>query len=457
MSPGADAGARLPTGRLRWRERVAYATGSLGNNVAYGLMTTYLLVFYTDVFALPAATVGTIFLLARVWDAADDPVVGHLVDNTRSRWGRFRPYLLFGPGAMGVVLVAVFAAPDLGATARVAWAFVTYLLWGIAFTVIDVPYWSLSAALTRDPGERSVLITMARSVALAGIVAISVAALPLVDVLGGGDDRRGWRLTAVVVAVVAVATTLVCAAGVRERVAPAAGQRTSVRDVLTLFRTNGPMRRVLLSRLLGEVLLVLRAALVYYYLRYALDAEALIPAFLGLYAIATIGGAVATPPLAARWGKARVAVVAATLSAGASLALFAAGFGSLAVVLALGAIGGVADGLGDVSRTSMLADTVDFGQWRTGKRQEGTVFATNIFTTKVASALAGALAAFLLAAVGYVANTEQPPGTLQGLHAAFTLVPALLAALSVVPLLRYPLTEAQVARFAEDTTGHLPR
>jgi hypothetical protein len=125
-----------PEGRLSWRERAAYATGSLGNNLVYGLITTYLLVFYTDVFALPAATVGTIFLLARVWDAVDDPFVGHLVDNTHTRWGRFRPYLLFGPFAMGAVVVAVFAAPDLSPTARVVWALATYLAWGLAFTFL---------------------------------------------------------------------------------------------------------------------------------------------------------------------------------------------------------------------------------------------------------------------------------------------------------------------------------
>lgn len=443
MSPRSRAPSSS-AGALTALERGAYAVGSLGNNLVYGLMTTYLLVFYTDVFALPAVTVGTLFLVARVWDALDDPVIGHVVDNTHSRWGRFRPYLLFGSVAMGVVVVLVFAAPDLSPTAKVVWAFTTYLAWGIAFTFIDVPFWSLSAALTQDPRERSVLITGARTVATAGIIAISVVALPLVDVLGGGDDRRGWRLTAVVVAALGVAFTLVCFTGVREREPVDARQRTGARDVVALFRTNGPLRLVLMSMLLGDMLLAVKTALVYFYLRYALDAEALIPAFLGLYAVATIGGSLATPALARRLGKRRVAIIGAALSAAASLALFAAGFEALGVVLALGAVGGVADGLGDISRTSMLADTVDYGQWRTGKRQEGIVFSTNIVKTKVASAMAGGGAAFLLAAVGYVANSPQTPATLQGLHVAFTVVPAALAALSIIPLLPYSLSEERL-------------
>lgn len=449
----SGSAAAVLTGRLTGRERAAYATGSLGNNLVYGLMTTYLLVFYTDVFGLGAAAVGTIFLVARIWDALDDPVIGHVVDNTSSRWGRFRPYLLLGPVAMGAVVVAVFAAPDLSPTAKLAWAFVTYLAWGIAFTFIDVPFWSLSAALTQDPRERSVLITGARTVATAGIIAISVAALPMVDALGGGDDVRGWRLTAAVVAVLAVAFTLVCFAGVREREPVQGRQRTSARDVVALFRRNGPLRLVLVSMLLGDMLLAVKTALVYFYLRYALDAEAMIPVFLGLYAVATIGGSLATPALARRIGKRRVAIAAATLSAVASLALFGVGYGMLTAVLVLGALGGVADGLGDISRTSMLADTVDYGHWSTGKRQEGMVFATNIFKTKVASALAGAAAAFLLVAVGYVANTAQSPATLQGLHAAFTLVPAGLAALSVLPLLGYSLSEQRLEALLGEISG----
>lgn len=432
-------------GALTRRERAAYGVGSLGNNLVYGLMTTYLLVFYTDVFALPAAAVGTIFLVARIWDAADDPVVGFVVDNTHSRWGRFRPYLLFGPFAMGLIVVLVFAAPDLSPTARIVWAFATYLAWGIAFTFIDVPFWSLSAALTQDVRERSVLITFARTVATASIVTISVAALPLVDALGGGDDRQGWRLTAVVVAVVAVVATLLCFAGVREREPVAGRQRTRPHDVVALFRTNRPLLRVLLSMFVSDALLALKIALVYFYLRYNHDAEDLIPAFLGLYAVATIGGSLATPRLAGRFGKRQVAIAAAAGTAATSFALFAAGYGGLVPLLVLGALGGVADGLGDVSRTSMLADTVDYGQWTTGKRQEGIVFATNIFKTKVASAVAGATAAFTLAAVGYVANATQTVSTLNGLHAVFTLVPGFLGVLAVLPLLRYDLSERRHA------------
>ncbi len=443
MSAAPTAGTGVVGGALTRRERAAYGVGSLGNNLVYGLMTTYLLVFYTDVFALPAAAVGTIFLVARIWDALDDPVVGFVVDNTHSRWGRFRPYLLFGPFALGAIVVLVFAAPDLSPTARLVWAFVTYLAWGIAFTFIDVPFWSLSAALTQDVRERSVLITFARTVATASIIAISVAALPLVEALGGGDDRRGWRLTAVVVAVAAVVATLVCFAGVREREPVAGRQRTRPRDVVALFRTNGPLRLVLLSMFLGDTLLALKIALVYYYLRYNLDAEDLIPAFLGLYAVATIGGSLSTPRLARRFGKRQVAIAAALATAAASLALFFVGYSDLVPLLVLGALGGVADGLGDVSRTSMLADTVDYGQWSTGKRQEGMVFATNIFKTKVASAVAGAAAAFTLAAAGYVANTAQTATALEGIHAAFTLVPAVLGVLAVLPLLRYGLSETR--------------
>lgn len=434
-----DAGAQ--PARLTFRQKISYGVGSLGNNIIYGLMTTYLMAFYTDTFRLAPAAIGTLFFVARTWDAFSDPLIGYVVDNTNTRFGRFRPYLLFGPFVMGTIIILLFSSPNLPPTGKLIWAYATYIGWGMAFAFMDIPFWSMSATLTQDPQERSSLVMVPRTLAIVGIIGANVVTLPLVSALGGQDQKKGWLLVAALFAVLCVVFTLITFFNVKEKTRQAKSEKRTLRDVLRLFRVNRPLRLLIISMLIGDIILAVKSTFTFYYLKYNYNAEDLISVFMGLYAVATIVGSVLAPALAKRFGKKRVAMVGSFVTSMSSIALFFCGYHSLALLILWGMIGGFADGASDIVRMSMLADTVEYGEWKTGKRQEGMIFSTNIFKTKIASAVAGAACAFLLAAVNYAPDAAQSASALNGIHAAYTVIPGAIALLSLIPLARYGLNE----------------
>ncbi|GHJ43773.1 putative glucitol transport protein GutA [Catellatospora sp. TT07R-123] len=435
--------------RTSWRTKVAYGWGSLGNNIVYGFIATYLAVFYTDHYGLAPGAVAVLFFVVRTADAVLDPVMGALVDRTSTRWGRFRPYLIFVPPVLATATVVCVSGPELGTGGRLAFAYLSYLLWGMAFSAMDVPYWSMSAALSSDAQDRTAIVMVPRTLASVGYIGVNIVTLPLVGLLAGGDDRRGWQLVAVLYGAVAIGLTWLTAAFVRERPAPPAepyGPRTMAR----LLAANRPLQLLLAAMLVTEAVFALRSIVPVYYLTYNFDAPGLVPAFIGVFAVATIAGSLLSPVLARRVGKRRLAVAGIVATSLTSVAAWFTGYASLTPVMAWTALGGVGFGLANITLLSMLTDTVEYGQWRTGRRTEGLVFSLNIVKTKIASALGAAVALAVLGAVGYVANQEQTRATLDGLHLLMTLAPGLAGLLAVVFLARYPLSEQRHAEIVAE-------
>ncbi|BCJ75920.1 putative glucitol transport protein GutA [Catellatospora sp. IY07-71] len=434
-----------------WRTKVAYGWGSLGNNIVYGFIATYLGVFYTDHYGLDPGAVAVLFLVVRTADALFDPVMGAVVDRTRTRWGRFRPYLIFVPPVLAAATIACMSAPQLGPDGRLAFAYASYLLWGIAFTAMDVPYWSMSAALSTDTHDRTAIVMVPRTLASVGYIGANIATLPLVALLAGGDDQRGWLLVAALYGTAAVALTWVTAAAVRER--PTTPDSYGLRTMLRLLAANRPLQLVLAALLITELVFAVRSIVPVYYATYNLGSASLVPVLLGLFAVATIVGSLLSPLSARRLGKRRAAVAGIALTSLTSVFAWFTGYASAAPVMAWTALGGAGFGLANITLLSMLADTVEFGQWKTGRRTEGLVFSLNIFKTKVASGLGAGAALGVLAAVGYVANQAQSTATLDGLHLLMTLAPGLGGLLAIAPLARYPLSEQRHTAIVAELRG----
>lgn len=414
---------------------LAYGMGSLGNNIIYAFITTYILVFYTEVFQIAAGSVAVMFLIARIWDGLNDPVMGIIVDNTRTRWGKFRPYLLFVPFIMAITTVLCFLNPNLSDSGKVVYAYVTYIAWGMSFTAMDIPYWSMSAAITQDPVERNKVVMVPRTLAMVGFLLVNVLTLPLVNILGS------WRTVAIIYSFFAVTFTLITFFFVEERVTVHREKKQTLKDVIGLFKANRPLRLVVYSMLILEGINAVRITMAYYYLRYNLDAEAIIPIFLGLYLLMNVVGAVLAPFAAKRIGKKGVGLFAILLTTVTSVGMFVTGYGSIGFILFWNIFGAIAIGAANIVMTSMIADCVEYGQWKTGNRAEGMVFSTNIFKTKLASALGGALGAYALHAAGYVPDITQTKATLDILHTAFTLIPGIISVMALIPLRSYDLTE----------------
>lgn len=431
-------------GRLSAAERFGFAVGDFGLNLYWQGIGLFLVFFQTDVLGIPAWWAGAIFFLASLWDGLANPVMGLLADRTRTRWGRFRPYILFGAVPLAACFVLVFSAPGLGQGALVAYALVAHLLLRTAYTVVAIPYAALSASITRDAAERTALTGLRMQFAFLGGIAVASLFPALVPLLGAGEARAGYLLAAALLGLLGVASAGLCFALTRERVegSPCAGRGGLLAEAagfLRVARRNGPLLRLLGGLVLVSVFVSLHTASLVYVLKYALDAWDSAGWALPLVAAVNAAAALLWIPVLQRWGKPVGWRLSAYVTIAFGLALFLAPPLPLAASLAL--VTGVAvgsTGFG-VCFWSMLPDTVEFNQWRFGRRDEATTVGFACFAQKLSLGLSAALMGLLLEAGGFVPNSAQGPEALAVLLALAGLLPAIGAALSLLLLWRYPL------------------
>ncbi|MEO5534365.1 MAG: glycoside-pentoside-hexuronide (GPH):cation symporter [Pseudolysinimonas sp.] len=433
---------------ISWNTKLAYGVGALGSNIIYGFVVTYLAVYYTDVAGIAAGTAAILFLVVRSIDALLDPVMGLIVDRTKTRWGRFRPYLLVVPPILTITTVLAFSLPVQQGALTLGLAYLTYLLWSLSYTATDVPYWSMSAVLTMDARDRTSLVMVPRTLASVGAIGVNIITLPLVvlfaSLFAAGQVTAGWQTVALLYGVVALALIWVTFFRVREpAIVPGARAAThyGLPQMLRLFASNRPLQLLLVTMLFTEAALTLRSVVPVYYMTYNFGSAALVPAFLGIFAITAVIGSLLSPLLARLWGKRRAAFVGIALTAVTSVGAWLTGYSDLAPILAWIGVAGLGFGVTNIALVSMLSDTVEFGQWRTGRRTEGLIFSSNIFKSKVASALGTSAALALLAVFGYVAGVPQNTATQDGIHLTVTLVPGIIGALGAIPLIWYRLDE----------------
>lgn len=423
---------------------ISFGMGSLGNNIICAMIGTYLTIYLTDSFGINAAAVGTLFLIARIIDAITDPIMGIIVDNTKSKMGKSRPYLLFVPIFMGISTIMCFSSPNLSYNGKLIWIYVSYILWGICFTAMDTPYWSLSANITQSAQGRTKIITSARTIAFGGSLVVSVFTLPLVAKLGN------WTIVAVIYAITAAICTWITVWGVREINTDRKPQKQGLKQLKELFVTNKPLRIVLISMLMLEITYALRNGYSIYYIKYNFNAESYIPVITGICIVSGMIGGICTPTITGKFGKRNTALFGIGVNAVGFLSIFILKYSNLPMLLALNAVMGLAEGAANISLASMVADCVEYGEWKTGKRSEGMIFSSNIFKTKLASAIGGALCGYVLAFVGYQANMAQSTTTLNGIHTMYSIIPGIIAVCSLLSLRRYNLTEKEYEAILED-------
>ena len=422
-----------------------YSSGSLGNNMIYALINSYFLIFLTDNFGIGAAAIGTLFLVARIIDAITDPIMGIIVDNTNTKLGKSRPYLFVVPIFMGVATIMCFSSPDLSYSNKIIWMYVSYILWGICFTAMDIPYWSLSANITRSSQGKTKIVTAARTVAYVGNFIVLSLTIPLVSILGS------WTKVAIIYVCFATAFTWITAFGTKELTNNSnKKEKQGVKQFINLLKSNKPLRIVLLSMLVLELSGSIKGTILIYYVKYNFNSEMMIPIVSSIGMAASIVGGIISPYISSKLGKKKTALLGLVASAVGSLMVFFLSYSSLPLLMLINFISGIFDGVGYITLTSMVSDCVEYGEWKTGKRSEGMIFSSNIFKTKLASAIGGALCGYVLAFVGYKANVAQTVETLKGIHLMYSIVPGIIAILSIISLRRYNLNEEEYEAILED-------
>ncbi|MBI1731244.1 MAG: MFS transporter [Gammaproteobacteria bacterium] len=440
--------------RLRWIEKLGYGLGDFGSNMVWGMSITFLLYFYTDVFGISAAAAGTLLLVARVFDAVLDPVMGLITERVTTRWGKFRPYLLFGTPLLAALLVLTFTTPQFDYRGRLIYAWVTYILLGVVYTVVNLPYGALAPTQTQNPDDRNAL-SMYRSLgARAGDgLLVGLATTPLVLVLGNGDAALGFQLTALIYALIGWACLWFTFATCKERHVAPAGHKLSLREFAAVLRGNGPFFLLFLCFLFFVSAVFTRNSATVYYMTYNVARPDLIGPLLATGTVTSLAGIACSQVLARRLGKRGTFIFGLAGFALCGLAMHATPWSAVGILFAWYALGYVAFGLSFGLFWSLIADTVEYGEWHTGIRAEGAIYSIASFLLKLCSAVAGVVPAAVLSFSGYVPNAAQTDSALHGINGVMTLLPALFSLLAIVPLLRYRLDEKQFQRIVSELHG----
>jgi glucuronide carrier protein len=441
-----------PPRKLRSAQYLGYAAGEVANNLTFQLVAVFLLIYYTDVAGVSASTAGTLLLVVRIWGGFTDLLAGRSVDQTDTHWGRFRPYLLFGSVPLLALLVATFSIPGgLGGTATIVWAFASYALFSLAYSFVNIPYGSLAAAMTQDPAERAKL-SSTRSVS-ASVTILVIAAVVAPQIQGGGDLQRSLTVITAVFGAIGLGLYLWCFAASHEA-ARGRTQSVSARETVAMIRHNRPLVLLCASTLLFLTGMFSISAVAVFYARDVLGNADYYIVMTAFQTVAMVAAAALVPFAVATIGKKLAFVLAAAIAAVA-----AAGFAfAPASVPALGIVcyGVLGVGFGAINALifALQADTVEYGEWKSGVRAEGASYAVLSFTRKAAQGVGGAAAAYTIGIGGYVSGAaSQSDSAITSIRIAAGVVPAVAVAAAAVVMLAYPLTErafrSVVAELAE--------
>jgi GPH family glycoside/pentoside/hexuronide:cation symporter len=378
------------------------------------------------------------------------PVVGWLADHTTSRWGRFRPFVLWGIVPYGVTSWAVFTHPLATTQHSLVYAAVTVGTMAVVYCTANVPYSAMLGVISDDSEDRNSLSSYRFTCAAIGGVVVSGLTLPLVDHCGGGDAARGFSITMGLLAVLSAGLLAWTFWGTRERVGPPPHQKPSWREDWRNLFANGPWVVLFIATVFGQMTVAIRQASIVYYFKYCHGVASATTAFALVGTLAAVAGAVAAPWLLRRAGKQRVFIVA-RVTAGLVLAgFFPVDPANLPLLHGLNVVGSLAMGVAPVVIWAMLAEVADFGEWRHGRRTTALVFAAAMVGGRLGSALGRALTGWLLDEVGFVAQATQTPEAQLGIQLLFSLVPAVAALLSAAAVWFYPLTVPAMAQVSRD-------
>ena len=458
MTADTAAGHRVgaldggPAPRLRRRQYLGYAAGDAANNLTFSLASAFLLIYYTDVVGIAAATAGSLFLVIRVWGGVTDLFAGRIADATSTRWGRFRPYVLFGSIPLLLLNVALFTVPSgLSHGAKVLYAYLSYALFSLAYSFVNIPYGSLSAAMTQAPDERAKLST-ARMVA-SSITILLIAVVVSPQIHGAGDLQGTLTIITLAFGVAGFALYVCTFLTAREAVRHEAG-KVNLSETLSMMGRNKPLVVLCASTLLCLSGMFSLQTVGVYYARDVLNDTNLYIVLTVVQNIGMIVAALVLPKIMGQLGKKGSYLLGGMTAVAGGVGLtFAPGSQPWIGIVAFGVLG-LGFGLTNTLIFAFQADTVDYGEWRSGVRAEGSSYAVLSFTRKAGQGVGGAVAAYTIGLGGYISGSHTQTGAaVTSIRVAAGAVPAGLVLGAVVVMLAYPLTEkafrAMVAQMAQ--------
>ena len=444
--PAAPPITRAPDAALGMREKLSYGVADMGFNFYWANIATFLLIFYTDTFGISAAQAATLLASIKLINAFTDPLIGAVADRTSTRFGKFRPYLVWMSIPLAAAAVLTYTTPDLDADGKLLWAYGSYLAMMVCYTCVNIPYNALSGVMSPDPQERSTINGLRFIFAFGGSTLVTAATPAMVSWLGAGNDARGWQLTMLAWSVAASLLFLITFLNTRERVAPPPNQKSDVlRDIRDLA-ANRPWVVLFVLALVIMVTITLRTTTSAYYFKYVVERPELMATFVPTYMVFAAIGAACTPLLTRFIDKKLLMIVLMSATALLSSAFFLIPAERIDLMFVLQAALGLVLGPKSPLAFSMYADTADYNEWATGRRATAMTFAAATFSQKLGTAVAVSVIGAVFTSLGYVPNAAQTIGSQAGIVWLMSFVPAAFALLAVLVMCLYNLDARLLAR-----------
>ncbi|MBO9584105.1 MAG: MFS transporter [Flavobacterium sp.] len=451
--------------KISLKEKIGYGLGDAASSMFWKIFSMYLLFFYTDVFGLAPAVVGTMFLITRIWDSCFDPIVGILADRTKSKWGKFRPYLLWVAIPFAVIGVLTFYTPDFDEKGKIIYAYVTYSLMMMIYSLINVPYASLLGVMSSDRKERNTLSSYRMVFAFGGSLLALWLIEPLVNYFGGNlNSKTGWLATIAVFGVITTTFFWACFLFTKERIKPIGNEQNNLKADLKDLLKNKPWWILLGAGIGALVFNSIRDGAAVYYFKYYVSSSInfdfslfgtdfhMTPTsiYLVLGQAANIIGVIIATPIANKIGKKKTFFGAMALAAILSLVFYLFGKEDVFLIMSFQVLISICAGCIFPLIWSMYADSADYSEWKQGRRATGLVFSASSMSQKFGWTIGGAGAGWLLGYYGFQANVEQTATAQNGIQLMLSILPAIAAAISVAFILFYPLSEEKLQIIEQD-------
>ena len=425
VEAAASAG-RPASERLSFKEKLGYGLGDTASHFVWDMVGFWLLIFYTDVYRIPPAAAGTIMLIARFWDMGIDPVIGVISDRTQTRWGKFRPYILFGAVPYAILAILTFTTPNLGETGKIIYACATYALLMTAYAAVNLPYSSLDAVMTSDTYERVGVNQYRFICAFTGQLVVTGLALTLAKYFGGGNEALGYQHTLILFGCLSVLFFFITFATSKERVQPSKSLEGSVAEDLGNLFKNRPWIVLAVVGIVSFVMFAMQNAAIAYYFKYYIGKEESVQLFNVIGTVALIVALPLAKPLAKRFGNKNVFIASSLISGVFFISLYLPGEKSVITIYMLNILAKMSYAPAVPLLWTMIADSADYSEWKSGRRATGLCFSAATFAQKAGWGIGAGVAGWLLTAFNYVPNAVQTQTALTGIKLLVSVIPGVL-------------------------------
>ena len=442
---------------------VYYSLGEVGSQLSWYMINTYLMIFYTDVVGLTASAISLIMLVARVWDAVNDPMMGIIADRTRTRWGKFRPYLMFAPPVLAIFNILTFTVFPVEGFLKVVLAFLTYVGAGMAYTAVCITYGGLVNLIAKDSQVR-MNYTSARAIGSSVIsMILSAVAMPMILFFSKAEvaDKSGYFWTTVICSLIMLPCFWLCAWKCKETVVTPqpvqTGKKRSILQTLALMFKNKMLMFTVSNVFLGAAAVMGRMSMLAFYVIYVVGSFQMIAPMFTIMTVMQLVGSLFLPWGTKTFGKRNWLITLSIVQIAGFIIMFLIPVNNPVILLGISAVIGLTNSVGNIS-AGMLSDCIEYGDWKYGIREEGITYAYMSFGIKLATAVTGAVTVLLLSAVGYVAGAEQTEATKTGINVIVNLLPAACVFVSLIPMFFYKLdnkTVAQIRAELDERNGEI--